>query len=280
MILICKGADFSANKIGTVSVKAVSSIAINGASSVTGMNTQLTCTATYSDNTTGTVSPLWSIVSGGEYATIGSNGVMTILAGANNSSVVVSAEYDGKTATKTVTVTFQYAETYVINVADFTTNNGRAATIQSDYGDVSNSNSAYTCILPCMSGCSLNILCEDIEVSGVTYSPGFRIVGMVANAYGTSDGSTNNAARINKYSEGSSQYIAGKRYNGQIYSNWGAAPTDPITIPYQYDSSLTTKATNVPYIAISVLFRNNGTDLANLAQYASQIELAYSITSE
>lgn len=272
MILICKGADFSANRIGTVSVKDVASIAINGASSVEGMSTQMTCTATYSDATTGIVSPTWSITSGSEYATISSGGVLTILAGANNNTVVVAAEYDGKTATKSVTVTFRYAETYVMNVSDFTSYNGCAATIQNDNGNVSASNAAYTVILPCVSGCQLNILFSTITVDGVEYTPGFRIVGMNANAYGTADGTVRNAARINKYPDE-------RQYNGQIFSNWDNLPSLPITIPYQYDEGMTTKATNVPYVAISVLFRNDGNNLANLAQYASQIDLTYTITS-
>lgn len=279
MILICKGADFSANKIGTMSIKEISSIAINGTSSVTGMATQFTCTATYNDATTGTVSPIWRIVSGGDYATINSNGVLTILSGASSATVVVGAEYDGKTATKTVTVTYHYAVTYQINVADFSTNNGHAGTIQNDYADISNSSDAYTCILPCASNAQLNIIYETLTVSGVEYSPGFRIVGMTTNSYGASNGSPNNAARIVKYQEGSPQYEQGKRYNGQIYSDWTAVPSLPINIPYQYDSTLATQATNVPYVAISVVFRNNGTNVANLAQYASQINLTYTITS-
>lgn len=279
MILICKGADFSANKIGTMVIKDISSIAISGASSVTGMATQLTCTATYSDASTATVSPLWSIVSGGDYASINANGVLTILSGANNSSVVVGAEYDGKTATKTVVVTYRYAATYQINVADFTTNNGCAGAIQNDYANVANSNDAYTCLLPCASNSQLNILHEAITVNGVEYSAGFRVVGMITNAYGAANGSPNNAARINKYQESSTQYQEGKRYNGQIFFDSWHAPSNAITIPYQYDSSLSTKATNVPYLAISVVFRNGSTSLANLAQYASQINLTYTITS-
>lgn len=272
MILICKGADFSANRIGTVSVKDVASIAISGASSVEGMSTQMTCTATYSDATTGIVSPTWSITSGSQYATISSGGVLTILAGANNNTVVVAAEYDGKTATKSVTVTFRYAETYVMNVGDFSLYNARAATIQNDNGDVSGSTDAYTVILPCVSGCQLNILFDPVTVDGVTYYPGFRIVGMNANEYGTADGTVRNAARINKYPDE-------RVYNGQIYSNWDALPALPLTIPYQYDEEMTTKATNVPYVAISVLYRNNGTTLHNLASHADDINLVYTITS-
>lgn len=272
MILICKSADFSANKIGTITIKNVTSIAINGATNVEGMNTQLTCTATYSDSTTGSISPVWSIISGANYATIDQNGSLTILTNANNAPVVVAAEYDGKTTSKTITVTYRYAETYTINVADYTTNNGTSGTIQNIYGNVAGSNAAYTCILPAGSNNKLNILYSTLTVDGTTYSPTFRIVGLITNAYGTANGTTNNAARIVK--------TPASTYNGTIYQGWGM-PDLPINIPYQYDNSLTTKNVNVPYIAISVIFRDaNNNNLAEIAQYASQINLKYSITSE
>lgn len=49
----------------------------------------------------------WSIASGSTYATINQNGTLTILSGANNSSVVISAEYQNKTKEQTVHVTYQ-----------------------------------------------------------------------------------------------------------------------------------------------------------------------------
>ena len=87
----------------------LTSIAISGASSVTsGGNTTYTCTATMSDGTTKTVTPTWSISSGGSYASIGTSGKLTANTVASSQPVTVKASYtEGgvtKTATKTVTV--------------------------------------------------------------------------------------------------------------------------------------------------------------------------------
>ena len=49
----------------------------------------------------------WSIASGSTYASIDSNGVVTILSGASASPVVVGAEYLGKTKTQNLTLTYQ-----------------------------------------------------------------------------------------------------------------------------------------------------------------------------
>ena len=79
----------------------LSSITINGSSSVNvGSTATYTCTATYSNGTTKTVTPTWS-VSPTTYASITSAGVLT---GKAVGTATVKATYEGKTATKNVTV--------------------------------------------------------------------------------------------------------------------------------------------------------------------------------
>ena len=79
----------------------LSSITINGNSSVNvGSTTTYTCTATYSNGTSKTVTPTWS-VSPTTYASITSAGVLT---GKAVGTATVKATYEGKTATKNVTV--------------------------------------------------------------------------------------------------------------------------------------------------------------------------------
>ena len=52
------------------------------------------------------VAPTWSIISGGQYATINENGKVTIDVGVINEPIVVQAVYRGKTATKTITISY------------------------------------------------------------------------------------------------------------------------------------------------------------------------------
>ena len=52
------------------------------------------------------VYPEWSIVAGNAYATINSNGKVTILSGANENTITVQASYDGYTETKDIVVTY------------------------------------------------------------------------------------------------------------------------------------------------------------------------------
>ena len=100
------------NDLGTVTSSAatltvnvpvtLSSITINGNSSVNvGSTATYTCIATYSNGTTKTVTPTWSISSGASYASITSAGVLT---GKAAGTATVKATYEGKTATKNVTV--------------------------------------------------------------------------------------------------------------------------------------------------------------------------------
>ena len=52
------------------------------------------------------VAPVWSIISGGQYAAINENGKVTIDVGVINEQIVVQAIYKGKTATKTITISY------------------------------------------------------------------------------------------------------------------------------------------------------------------------------
>jgi hypothetical protein len=86
---------------------ALSSIAISGPSSVNeGTTGAYTATATWSDATTSSVSPTWSV--SGTYASINSSGTLTALSVSANQTVTVTASHTSggvtKTATKSVTV--------------------------------------------------------------------------------------------------------------------------------------------------------------------------------
>lgn len=80
------------------------SIVISGALSVdAGSSSTFTCRATMSNGTAKSVSPAWSIVSGGESATIGSSGVLSTKASAQSSWVRVKASYSEGGVTRTAT---------------------------------------------------------------------------------------------------------------------------------------------------------------------------------
>ena len=85
----------------------LSSINISGPDRVSkGSTATYTCTATYSNGTSKTVTPTWSISSGGDYASITSAGILTGKA-AGPATVKASYTEDGvtKTATENVTIT-------------------------------------------------------------------------------------------------------------------------------------------------------------------------------
>ena len=52
------------------------------------------------------VGATWSIISGSEYATINSNGKVTIDVGVENETIIVQATYKNRTATKTITISY------------------------------------------------------------------------------------------------------------------------------------------------------------------------------
>jgi len=72
----------------------------------------------------------WSITAGGTYATINSsNGQVTILTGANESSVTIQAVYSGLTATTTVTLTYLSGSTSETTSETTTDESGNTTTI-------------------------------------------------------------------------------------------------------------------------------------------------------
>ncbi|MFI4910666.1 MAG: HEAT repeat domain-containing protein [Sedimentisphaeraceae bacterium JB056] len=93
-------------------------ISIAGSSSVNeGASATYTCKATYSDSTTLTVIPTWSIISGIAYASINSNGKLTAGSDTYDQEVVVQAVYGGKTDTYTVTINVDNTPYYVVTFA-------------------------------------------------------------------------------------------------------------------------------------------------------------------
>ena len=54
-----------------------------------------------------TVVPTWSITSGNQYATIDQTGTVTIISGASNSTITVTATYNNLTDSKQITVTYR-----------------------------------------------------------------------------------------------------------------------------------------------------------------------------
>ena len=74
---------------------------ISGVSSFTGKSFNLTYIYNQKQ-----VAPVWSIISGYQYATINENGKVDIEVGTINEPIVVQAVYKGKTATKTITISY------------------------------------------------------------------------------------------------------------------------------------------------------------------------------
>lgn len=103
------------HSIGIVGVSVISGVSSNYCTLYDGIE----------DVTTGTT---WSIESGSAYATINQSGVLTILSGANNSSVVVGASCSGITATKTVSVTYTQGTTGHTEVEVITDGSGNTTT--------------------------------------------------------------------------------------------------------------------------------------------------------
>ena len=115
--IIAKGADFSENNIGTVTPSTVVnllSLSISGPSSIEGKTAQFS--AVYTPSNTTQKGVVWSIESGGTYATIdASTGQLTVLSGADGDDVVIKATSSKNAsiyATKTVNVTYQSAYDY------------------------------------------------------------------------------------------------------------------------------------------------------------------------
>ena len=82
----------------------VSTLSIRGALTMSAETCQYL--ALVDDTTDVSQSCTWSITQGSQYATISSGGVVTILQGANESSVTIRAEYNNLTANQPVTLTY------------------------------------------------------------------------------------------------------------------------------------------------------------------------------
>lgn len=82
----------------------VSTLSIRGALTMSAETCQYL--ALVDDTTDVSQSCTWSITQGSQYATISSGGVVTILQGANESSVTIMAEYNNLTANQEVTLTY------------------------------------------------------------------------------------------------------------------------------------------------------------------------------
>jgi len=80
-----------------------------------------TFTAIYDETLNVTSSTTWSIITGSEYATINSNGELTILSGASSDTVIISATYNGISTQKNLVVTYvsgTTSETETVIVVD------------------------------------------------------------------------------------------------------------------------------------------------------------------
>ena len=87
-------------------VAKLTGLSISGASSVeSGRSASYTCTATYSDGAKAVVTPTWSLSSGASYGSISAAGVFTAKATTTTRSVTIKAVLEGKSTTKTVTIT-------------------------------------------------------------------------------------------------------------------------------------------------------------------------------
>lgn len=100
-------------------------LSVNGLSSITGETCELS--AMY-DNIDVTSACTWAIISGGDDATINSNGVITIMTWAYNSNVTVQAAYSGLTATKSINLTYMQGTEVVTETDVFIDESGNTYT--------------------------------------------------------------------------------------------------------------------------------------------------------
>jgi hypothetical protein len=115
----------------------VHSLTIGGAETMSGENANYI--AIYDRRTDATSAATWSIVTGSQYAEISATtGELTILTAANASTVVIQADYNGLTATKTVTLSYKAgasASTETEIVIDESGNTTTTTTTVIDNGD-------------------------------------------------------------------------------------------------------------------------------------------------
>ena len=119
---------------------AIHSLSIIGADVISGESSSY-C-ALYDGIEDATTGATWSVQSGSAYATIDQSGNLTILSGANASSVVISASYSGTSTTKSVSVTYESgttAHTEVEVITDASGNTTTTTTVIIDNEDGSSS---------------------------------------------------------------------------------------------------------------------------------------------
>lgn len=102
-------------------------LVVVGIQSVTGETYSFS--ALYDGRTDVTSACTWAVVSGGTYATMGNAGTITILSVADNSSVTVTAEYNGITANKAISVTYREGTTASTETEVVTDESGNTTTV-------------------------------------------------------------------------------------------------------------------------------------------------------
>ena len=112
-------------------------LTINSLSSVTGETYSFT--ALYDNRTDVTTACTWTVVSGMMYALFTSAGTLSILTNANDSLVVVQAEYNGLTVEKNITVTYAHGitaetQTEVVTDASGNTHTSTINTVENEDG--------------------------------------------------------------------------------------------------------------------------------------------------
>ena len=98
--------DWSASVVGRIipTAPTLLSLSISGPDRVAASGSAVySCTAAYDDGTTVAVAPIWSVMPSNT-ATIGSNGNLTALAVSSDISIVITAEFEGIAATKSVKI--------------------------------------------------------------------------------------------------------------------------------------------------------------------------------
>lgn len=118
--IILEGFDFQTKKIGTVTIRedvSLQGLSINAETPYTGMYLQ--CRVIYTPLNTNQTGVTWSIISGGEYATINSNGLITIDSSADGEDIrvkCVSTVDENFDAEKTINVTYEHQSDYLTSI--------------------------------------------------------------------------------------------------------------------------------------------------------------------
>lgn len=139
---------YTASCAVTAEIPSVTTLVIEGAASISAETCMYNAIADNVEDVSS--SATWSITSGSQYATINSsNGHVTILNGASESTVTIQAVYGGLTATKTVTLTYlsgASSETETESTTDISGNTTTITTTVTEYEDGSSSEVSETII--------------------------------------------------------------------------------------------------------------------------------------